>query len=169
MRKMHQFVEVEGAGTALDRMDRAEHCVHCLGIGIPILKHKKPDFQFAELLFALLEKRLLDRGHCVHSYAPIIHVQAATRRIASTSLMGSNGLTIQPVAPARRARSFFIASLSVVRTRMGTARCKSSPRTPSMKPNPSIRGMLISVIMTSGLASFSTSKPCIPSSAWTTR
>ena len=32
---------------------------------------------------------------------------------------GSNGLTIQPVAPATRARFFFSVSLSVVSTRIG--------------------------------------------------
>ena len=34
---------------------------------------------------------------------------------------GSNGLTIQPVAPASRARFFLSASLSVVSTRIGVA------------------------------------------------
>jgi len=51
--------------------------------------------------------------------------------MASMSFAGSNGLTIQPVAPAWRARFFFSWSLSVVRTRMGMARVRSSRRTPS--------------------------------------
>src|SRR5579885_512103 len=75
-----------------------------------------------------------------------------TRRIASTSLAGSKGFTIHPVAPARRARSFLAVSLSVVRTRMGIALYDPSPRTFSIKPKPSILGILMSVIMTSGIA-----------------
>ena len=81
----------------------------------------------------------------------------------------SNGFTIQPVAPARRAWLFFSGELSVVSTRIGTPMYRVSARTRSMKPNPSSRGMLMSVMITVGLSPRSTSSPCIPSTACTTR
>jgi hypothetical protein len=90
------------------------------------------------------------------------------RRTASTSFTGSKGLTIQPVAPAARARAFFSASLSVVRTSTGVWRWFGSARTPSITPKPSMRGMLMSVMMISALLAARTSSPSTPSTAWMT-
>ena len=125
-------------------MNGPEDGIHRVGIGLAILDCEKPGLQFGELLRAFLEKGLPDFLHRIHR---LVHPQqtvgpngrgllatsdgalpdpeqgyAATRLMASTSLVGSKGLTIQPVAPARRARCFFSPSLSVVRTRIGMAR-----------------------------------------------
>ena len=72
----------------------------------------------------------------------------ATILRALTSFSGSNGLTIQPVAPAARARAFMSAALSVVRTRIGIARYSSRARTALMnsKPSPRFFGATRSVL-----------------------
>src|SRR3984957_3280765 len=147
-------------------MDRAKHCVDRFGIGESFIHRKQAGLKFGELLFAFLEEGLLYGRHRVQALGSPRKVQAATRRIASTSLTESKGLTIQPVAPAWRARFFFSPSLSVVSTRIGIARNRASLRTASMKPNPSSLGMLRSVTITCGVSSpRSISRPCKPSTA----
>src|SRR3546814_9214666 len=66
----------------------------------------------------------------------------------------SYGLTIQPVAPAARARAFFSSELSVDRTRIGRSRWRPSERRASIRPKPSMRGMLMSVMIMSGVLTF---------------
>lgn len=120
MREGDEIVEPEGAGAALDGMDRTENGIHRFRIAIAVIELEETRFQFRELLLAFLEENLFDFVH-IHWMA-VPGFQAVTRSMASISLVGSNGLTIQPVAPACRARFFFSASLSVVSTRIGTAR-----------------------------------------------
>src|SRR5262249_27742526 len=99
VREMYQIAEVEGPGPTLDRMDRPKDGVHRLRVRVAILNSKKSGLQFAKLLFALLEERLFNCCHRINEKTPSIAGYAETRWIASTSLIGSNGLTIQPVAP----------------------------------------------------------------------
>ncbi len=112
----HQRLKAERARAALDRVHGPEDGVHGLGVALAGLHGQQAVLQVRQELVALLEERQLDLLEFVHRR------QAATRRMASTSLSGWNGLTIQPVAPARRARSFLAGSLSVVSTRIGVAR-----------------------------------------------
>src|SRR5690606_22832007 len=164
MGEADQGVQTKGAGSALHRMDGAEHGVDRLVVGRAALDRQQAGFEIAQQFITLLEEGDLDRLERI-----VAHDQAATRRTASISLTGSNGLTIQPVAPASRARCFLAASLSVVSTRTGVARCSGLARMPSIKPKPSRRGMLMSVMTTSAPSADRVSRPSMPSTAWITR
>src|SRR5690606_15034313 len=148
-----QCLETEGPGPALDRVDGAEDGVDDLDVRRAGLQRQQIAFQVGEQFLALLKEGRLDRLERIVAHRPTpLFSYAATRRTASTRRTGSNGLTIQPVAPASRARCFLAASLSVVRTSTGTALKAGSARIPSMKPKPSMRGMLMSVMTMSGLS-----------------
>src|ERR1700757_4714593 len=96
---------------ALHRMHRAEYGIHRFRLGGTVLHGDQTRFEFRQLFLAFLEKCFPDCRHrVVHVQAPL---QAETRRIASISFTGSNGFTIQPVAPAARARFFLSTSTSV--------------------------------------------------------
>src|SRR5690349_9802348 len=84
------------------------------------------------------------------------------------SFSGLNGLTSQPVAPAALPSAFLAPSLSVVRIRIGTARCCEPARTFLIREMPSMFGMLRSVMMRSNFAVPSLPSATLPSSASST-
>ena len=119
-----QVFQPEGPCAALHRVDGAEDGIDRLVIRLAQLHGQQALFGVGQEFIALLEERLFDALERIQRNAPkrLLEGQAATRRTASTSFTGLKGFTIQPVAPAERARSFLAASLSVVRTRIGVAR-----------------------------------------------
>src|ERR1700730_2974663 len=70
-----------------------------------------------------------------------------TRWTSSMSFSGLNGFNSHPVAPAALPSAFLVLSLSVVRIRIGTARCCDPARTFLINEMPSIFGMLRSVMI----------------------
>ena len=134
----HERVEPEGAGTALDRVHGPKHHVDGLIVGGTVVHRLQPVLQRFEQFLAFDEERGADFCHRVGHWR-----YPATILSALTSFTGSNGLTIQPVAPAARARAFMSAALSVVSTRIGTARNSSRDRTASMKPNAASFSVLV--------------------------
>ncbi len=101
-----QIFEAEGARPALNRMDGAEDGVDRLRIMVATFHGEQARLQFSELFFAFLKERLFNGRHSVHGSPPLN--QAATRRTAATSFIGSKGLTIQPVGPGAAGAIFFL-------------------------------------------------------------
>ena len=96
-----------------------------------------------QFLEALLEEDLLELAEInTHRSA----LKGSTRRRVASRRSGSNGLIIQPVAPAARPSCFCAAEPSVVSVRIGIWRYSGSARRARIRVNPSISGMLMSVM-----------------------
>ena len=59
---VHQALQPEGAGAALDRMEGAERGVHGLPVAAPVVEGHQMALDFAQQLLALLEVELLQFG-----------------------------------------------------------------------------------------------------------
>lgn len=118
MGKADQFIEAESPGTPLDRVNGAEDGVHRLDslVAAAVEQRAQPFAQAFEQILAFLEEADAQR---VEGVRPRHRQSPRTRRMIDTSASSSKGLTIQPVAPLRRARSFSSGPFSVVRTRTG--------------------------------------------------
>src|SRR5436190_11619352 len=81
-----------------------------------------PHLDVLEELGALVEERLfqlIQARHGLQSSRRSSTAYGATLRMVAIRRSGSNGFTIQPVAPASRAIARLSVSLSVVSTRIG--------------------------------------------------
>ena len=157
MREAEQRFVAKRPRPALDRMHRAEHRGDGLGLAVAGGKRAQALLGGGEALGAFLEENRLDGVE--------ILVHGHTRRMAAASLSASNGLVIQPVAPASRARVFLSSVNSVDSTRIGRLRSRSEARMASISSNPSMRGMLMSVMIRSGGLAQAWARPSTPSSA----
>src|SRR5690554_5485297 len=168
MSEFNQRLKSERPGAALDRVNGPENRVHRFDLVLLVHHQAETVIHGFQKILAFLKEGISEivTDHDAHETPRA----TATRSIAATSFISSKGLTIQPVAPAARARDFSSGALSVVSTRIGRLRLLGEPRIASMKPKPSSRGMLMSVMTTSGRAFWSCCKPSSPSSArWTSK
>ncbi len=93
----------------------------------PLLHRGQPLFHGGELLLAFLEEGLLMDSIGSMTCRPIARSRGRRHaRMAATSFSGSNGLTIQPVAPASRARASWPARFRW--SAPGSARCGGARR-----------------------------------------
>ena len=124
--EIDEAVEAENSGAALDRMDGTEHGIDGVVRARTLAKCGEALLDLTEGLAAFLEERQLQllkacHGSCFRADA--VGLQGATLLMVAMRRSGSNGFTIQPVAPASRARFFLSGSLSVVSTRIGVVLC----------------------------------------------
>ena len=76
----YEIIETEGSGTALDRVDGAEHGVDRLGITVAVVQFQETGFQLGELLLALLEKDLFDFVHIHRERSSVRRLRARLHR-----------------------------------------------------------------------------------------
>src|SRR5690606_4879537 len=116
MRKLGDLAEAEGRRAALDGMRGAEDGVDQFQVVGGIRQRQQRRFHAVEELAALLEEDIMELRKVCHVVVP------SRRAMVASRVSGSNGLTIQPVAPAARPSCLRSALASVVRINMGTKR-----------------------------------------------
>ena len=126
MREVGNIHKTKRCATALDGVRCTENRINFFDIGA-VIQCQQAGFHDAQSLETFLEENIVKLrkidGHLVyslkHAFVFMHPVQSRTRRRVLINCSGSNGLTIQPVAPAALPIIFFSVLDSVVRIRIG--------------------------------------------------
>src|SRR5215218_3682193 len=107
MGKIDESLEAENTRAAFDRMYRTKNSIDRVVRAGAVLHLGQPSLDLLERFAALVEEGQLQLIQTRHDLLPSTKTcknYGATLRTVAIRLSGSNGLTIQPVAPAWRAR-----------------------------------------------------------------
>src|SRR5262249_10525397 len=135
--------EAEHAAGALDRVRGAEDRVQVLGRRGGDVDAQEDALDVRQVIDRLFEEDGVERRGVAERAGGGAH--SMNCRTMPSIFSGSNGFTIQPVAPASRPRAFSSAPVSVESTISATLSYSGSPRSARTRVTPSIFGMLWSV------------------------